>query len=250
MENKRYTDIIGNANAPYLNQLAANYGLETQFFAETHPSLPNYIAMTSGSTQGITDDSGPSSHPLNVPNVFQQFGTGQRSLAEGMPSNCFKSNSGDYAVRHNVATYYTYLDSQALCATQDSPLTATLDLSAKFTSIVPNLCHDMHSCSTTSDKQQEIRNGDTWLKSFVPRLQATPQYQEGSTVIFITWDEDDYSSNQQVGTFVISPLTLPGARNATRLTHYSMLRYLEENFGYPPIANAVTAPRMNGSLGL
>jgi hypothetical protein len=108
----------------------------------------------------------------------------------------------------------------------------------------------MHSCSSTSDAQQEIRNGDTWLKGFLPKLQATPEYTSGSTVIFITWDEDDYSDSQHVATFVVSPSTPAGSRNATTLTHYSMLRYAEESLGLPLLGNAASAPRMNGSLGL
>ena len=66
-EEQAYSQIIGSANAPYINRVANKCGLATNFYAEAHPSLPNYIAMTSGSTQGITDDSGPSSHPLSVP---------------------------------------------------------------------------------------------------------------------------------------------------------------------------------------
>jgi acid phosphatase len=83
--------------------MAAKYGLATDFFAEAHPSLPNYIAMTSGSTQGITDDSGPSSHPLTAASIFSELGTGWRTLAESMPSDCYKSDSGQYVAHHNPA---------------------------------------------------------------------------------------------------------------------------------------------------
>src|SRR5919204_521248 len=145
MENHSYSQIIGNTvSAPYINELAQLYGSATQMFAESHPSLPNYIAMTSGSTQGITDDSGPSSHPLNVGNIFTQTGSNGRSLEEAMPSNCYKGDSGNYAVRHNPGVYYT---NYTQCGTQNVPLGSTPDLSAAFTFITPNLCHDMHSNS-------------------------------------------------------------------------------------------------------
>ena len=99
MENKQPGQLDAS-NAPYINDLAAKCASATNFFAESHPSLPDYIAMTSGSTQGITDDSAPSSHPLNVPSIFSQLGTGWRALAESSPSNCYRSDSGFYAVRH------------------------------------------------------------------------------------------------------------------------------------------------------
>ena len=93
-ENHGYDSVIGSPDAPYTNLIAAQCGLATNFFAETHPSLPNYIAMTSGSTQGITDNGDPVSHPLSVPSIFSQLGPDWRSLEESMPSNCFGSNSG------------------------------------------------------------------------------------------------------------------------------------------------------------
>ena len=86
MENYGYGDVIGSSQAPYINGLATTYGLATNYFAVSHPSLPNYIAATSGATQGITDDNGPSSDAVNVPSIFSQLPPGQsRSLEEGMP---------------------------------------------------------------------------------------------------------------------------------------------------------------------
>ncbi|HJU37375.1 MAG TPA: alkaline phosphatase family protein [Gaiellaceae bacterium] len=248
MENHSYSQIIGNtASAPYINSLAQTYGNAEEMFAEAHPSLPNYIAMTSGSTQGITDDSGPSSHPLDVPNIFAQLGTGARALEESMPSNCYRSNSGNYAVRHDPAVYYTNF---AACSTQVVPLGSTPNLSARFTFITPNLCHDMHanSCSGSND---EIAQGDTWLKGFVPELLSTPEYTSGSTVIFITWDEGESCSGctNQIPTIVISPTT-KGIRSTTTFNHYSMLRTTEEILGLPLIGGAATATSMRAAFGL
>jgi chitodextrinase len=248
MENHSYSQIIGNvASAPYINQLAETYGSATQMFAESHPSLPNYIAMTSGSTQGITDDSGPSSHPLNVANIFTQAGSNGRALEESMPSNCGKSDSGNYAVRHDPAVYYT---NYAQCGTQVVPLGSTPDLSAAFTFITPNLCHDMHSnsCSGSSDV---ILQGDQWLRTFIPSLLATPQYLAGNTAIFVTWDEDNTCSgcNNRVPTIVISPTTT-AIQSGTTFNHYSMLRTTEEILGLPLIGGAATATSMRSAFHL
>ena len=248
MENQPYSQIIGNlTSAPYINQLAQTYGSATQMFAESHPSLPNYIAMTSGSTQGITDDSGPSSHPLNVANIFTQTGLNGRVLEESMPSNCDKSDSGNYAVRHDPAVYYT---NYAQCGTQVVPLGSTPDLSAAFTFITPNLCHDLHS-NSCSGSSNVILQGDQWLQTFVPSLLATPQYLAGNTVIFITWDEDNTCSgcNNHVPTIVISP-TSTAIQSGTTFNHYSMLRTTEEILGLPLIGNASTATSMRSAFHL
>jgi phosphatidylinositol-3-phosphatase len=236
-ENKGYDSIVGSPNAPYINSLAQQCGLATNFFAVAHPSLPNYIAMTSGSTQGITDDADPASHPLSVPSIFSQLGSDWKSLQESMPSNCSMTNSGDYAVRHNPPAYYTNVN----CADQDVPLGPTPDLSARFTYVTPNLCNDMHDCS--------VGTGDTWLAGFMPKVLASPEYQAGGTAVFITWDESGGGSNH-VATLVVSPYTTPGTEAATLYDHYSLLRTTEELLGLETLGNASTAPSMRGAFNL
>jgi phosphatidylinositol-3-phosphatase len=240
MENKDYSSIIGSGSAPYITSLANAYGVATNYSAISHPSLPNYIALTSGSDQGITDDSDPSSHQLNVPNIFSQLpGGASRSLEESMPSPCDQSNSGNYAVRHNPEAYYTNLGSD--CGHYDVPFGVTPDLSARFTFVTPNLTDDMHD-GTISD-------GDNFLKGYVPALMATPQYQAGHTVIFITWDEDGSSSGNQVPCIVISPYT-HGIQDRTPYSHYSLLRTTEELLGLPLLGNAASANSMVAGFGL
>jgi phosphatidylinositol-3-phosphatase len=228
-ENKSFSQVIGSSNAPYINKVAHACGLATNFFAEAHPSLPNYIAMTSGSTQGITDDEGPSAHPLSVPSIFSQLGSHWKALAEDMPSNCHRSDAGNYAVRHNPAVYYRSVGNA--CLRQDKPLTRHPDTAARFTFITPNLCHDMHSCPTQSNTQTETRTGDRWLSAFLPKLLTTREYRSGKTVIFITWDEDDFHGSQHVPTLVVAPSVRRGARVRIRLDHYSMLRTTEQLMG-------------------
>lgn len=241
MENHSYSEVIGSGSAPYENQLASQCGSASRFFAESHPSLPNYIAMTSGSTQGITDDNGPSSHPLNVPSIFSQTNGNWRSLEESMPSNCYLSNSGQYAVRHNPAAYYTNIRTE--CASLDVPLAATPDVSAKFTFVTPNLCNDTHDCS--------VQTGDTWLSSFLPKVFSSAEYQAGRTAVFLTWDEDDSSMSNQIPTLVIAPSVVPGTSSTTTFNHYSMLRTTEELLGLGSfIGNAATATSMRSAFNL
>jgi phosphatidylinositol-3-phosphatase len=242
MENHSYSQVIGSPSAPYENALAAQCGLATNYFAITHPSLPNYIAMTSGGTQGITDDNPPSSHPLNVPSIFSQLGTGGwRSLQESMPSNCYLGNSGQYAVKHNPAAYYTNIRTD--CQTYDVPLGATPDISARFTFVTPNMCNDTHDCSVTT--------GDDWLKGFISKLTSSPEYQAGATAIFLTWDEDDFTDVNQIPTIVIAPSTVPGTKSATRFDHYSLLRTTEEMLGLTTyLGGAAGATSMRSAFNL
>jgi hypothetical protein len=240
MENKAYTSIIGSPSAPYINQLATQCGSASQFFAETHPSLPNYIAMTSGSPQGIADDNPPSSHPLNVPSIFSQLPGSWRSLQESMPSNCLLTNFGLYAARHNPAAYYTNIRTE--CASLDVPLVSTPDVSARFTFVTPNLCNDMHDCG--------VATGDAWLSAFLGRVFSGAEYRAGRTAVFVTWDEDDSTQSNHIATLVAAPSVVPGTISAARFDHYSMLRTTEEMLSLGFVGNASTAASMRRALNL
>ena len=245
MENHSFEEIIGSSAAPYINQLAAQHGVAGNFHAEAHPSLPNYIAMTSGSTQGIADDDDPSSHPLDVPSLFSLLpGGGSRSLLESMPGNCARSDSGDYAVRHNPQAYYVNLGGD--CARFNVPLAEPPDVSARFTFVTPNLVHDMHN-GTVSD-------GDTWLSTFMPKLLSSQEYAGGRTAVFLTWDEDDSilgPGDNHIPTLVIAPSVPPGTRVIARLDHYAMLRATQEMLGLEPLLGAAdTAADMRTPFNL
>lgn len=238
MENTSFSSVIGSPQAPYLNALARSCGLATNFFAEDHPSLPNYLAMTSGSTQGVSEDSGPTARGLSAPSLFGQLGSSWRVLAESMPSSCRRSDSGLYIAHHNPALYYT--DSRATCAANDMPLASHPDLTARFTFITPNNCNNMHSCA--------VNNGDRWLAEWVPRIARTRVYRKHRAVVFVTWDEGDES--QRIATLVISPSTRPGARSGAFYNHYALLRTTEELLGQGLLGKTASAASMRRPFGL
>jgi phosphatidylinositol-3-phosphatase len=240
MENTSYDGIVGSSSAPFENRLAALCGLATNYYAVAHPSLPNYLAMTSGSTYGIVDDEPPATHQLTAPSLFSQLGSDWRSLQESMQVNCDRASSGDYAVRHNPAAYFVNLGTA--CKNQDVPLEATPDLSSRFTFVTPNLCHDMHDCS--------ISTGDAWLSMFLPKLLASPEYRAGATAIFVTFDEDDRSAGNHVATIVIAPTVSPGVQSTESYTHYSLLRTTEEMLRLGRLGAAATAPSMRSAFRL
>ncbi len=239
LENVGYS-VIGSSDAPYLNHLAAECGLATNDVAATHPSLPNYIALTSGSPQGISDDNDPASHPLNVPNIFAQLKGRWRSYAESMPTSCDKVSSGNYAAKHNPAVYYTNLG--GTCARNDVALPGKPSFAMPFTFVAPNICNDMHSCS--------VSTGDTWLKGFVPKVLSSPEYRSGSLVLVITFDESDSSSTNQIPTVVLAPSVPRGLKVSAPLTHYSLLRTTEQILHLPFIGGARTARSMLGPFHL
>lgn len=237
LENDSYKDVIGNSSAPYLNGLARRCGLATNYSAITHPSLPNYIALTSGSTHGISDDGGPSDHRLSGPSIFSQLGTGWRTVAESMPAPCSRDDGGEYLARHNPAVYYDSVS--AACGTQDAagPLRAT----ARFTLIVPNRCDDGHDCP--------LSRVDHWLARALPALLATPSYRQGGTAIFITWDEGGDGSNQ-VPVLVVSPYTPAGTRSSAAFDHYSLLATTESMLGVRCLAEACHTASMRRAFRL
>ena len=227
------SSVIGSPSAPYLTSLTRACGLATNDVAISHPSLPNYIALTSGSTQGILDDNEPSSHHLNVANIFSQLKGDWRTYAESMPTPCDKVTSGVYAARHNPAVYYTNLPT---CARADVALRTPLNLSAAFTMISPNICNDMHSCP--------VSTGDAWLKKYVGLIVASPQYRARTLALFITFDENNQSASNQVPTVVVAPPVARGQRVATRFTHYSLLRTTEALLHLPFLGGARSASSM------
>lgn len=248
MENKSYSAVLGNSAAPYENALAARCGMAADYHGITHPSLPNYLAATGGSTFGVRDDAGPAAHPIGADSIFGQLaraGLSWRSYEESMPSNCELSAASPYAVKHNPAAYYTQI--RGACTVDDVPLAGNLDgaLAAgtlpSFAFVTPNLCNDTHDCS--------VSTGDRWLAAWMPRVLNSPAYRAGNTLVVLTWDEGVGSSNH-MPTIVIGPSVPAGAVSHTRLDHYALLRTTEDLLGLGHLGAAASAPSMAADFGL
>ncbi|MGV1079195.1 MAG: alkaline phosphatase family protein [Candidatus Nanopelagicales bacterium] len=241
LENHGSTTALNPTAAPYLSTLAKSCAVATNVRAAAHPSLPNYLAMTSGRTHGVTDDGGPRQHRVGGASIFSQLGKGRwRLLAESMPHNCTRTNTGAYAVRHNPATYYTNIRRQ--CTRQDRPLRSTAALSSRFTLIVPNQRNNAHD--------RGVESADRWLSRRLPRILSSRQYRAGRTAVFITYDEAEESGPNRVATVVIAPSAVPGTLSARRLTHYSLLRATQTMLGLPGIGGSRRAPTYPRAFGL
>jgi phospholipase C len=251
MENESYTSILGAADAPYESALARACGVATNYQAISHPSLPNYLAATGGSTFGITDDGEPAAHPISAPSLFSQIdsaGESWRAYDESMPYNCDPVTAGEYAARHNPAVYYRSVHAE--CERSDVPLgsinkgsfakAAAAGTLPNFAFVSPNTCDDAHSCP--------VSEGDAWLSRFLPVLFASPQYRAGSVVLFLTYDEG--SGSNQVLTIVAARSVQAGTRSAVAFSHYSLLHSTELLLGLSPLGAAGRAASMVGAFGL
>ena len=242
LENRDYGQIVGNASAPYLNELIARYGLATNYHAVAHPSEPNYIALFSGSTQGVTDDGVHDIGAANLATQLEAHGRTWRVYAQNVPGGCYTGYSasggvdgpGTYARKHEPAISFTDISgSPGRCANiQD--LHAFDPAAADFELIIPNMCNDMHDCSTAT--------GDTWLRSFVPRILDSAAWRTGGA-LFITFDEG-FGQGNQVATLVISPSVGSGLRSDIPFDHYSLLRTIQDAWGLGCLANSCRANDM------
>lgn len=259
LENHSYAAIIGSSQAPYLNRLAASCGLATNYHNITHPSLPNYIGATSGlgyaALSRFTPDCGPSSRcDTSARSIFGQ-GETWTAYQESMPSDCLRTDSGEYAVRHNPPPYYSRLPG---CTQRDVPYGRLAgDLAAgrlpAFSIITPNLSDDMHDGT--------VADGDRWLARNLPAILRSREYAGGSTVVFITWDEGEggaatrcASNTTDVGchvaTLVISPSTRPGTRSGRLFSHYCLLATTEQLLRLPRLGLAARARTMTSAFRL
>lgn len=259
-ENKDYSSVIGSSAAPYINSLAADCGLATNYRAATHPSLPNYLTPTSGLSYAKypfnTDCSPGGSCLATGPSIFsQETGSGHqwRSYEEAMPANCYKTTTDIYAARHNPAVYYPSV--AADCARWDEPLGSPTsgplarDVAAgalpSYSVVTPDVEDDMHNGT--------VAQGDQWLARWLPVITSGSDYRDGRLAIVIVWDEGFGSGNytSHVPLLVVSASTRPGTRVSLPLTEASVLRSAEDLTGVGAhLGAAATATPLAPAFGL
>lgn len=234
-ENKNARQVIGSPDAPYLTALSRQGVNFTQAYGASHPSQPNYLALFSGSTQGLTDDSCP--HTFATPNLAEQLMYAGRTFtgyAESLPSAGFTGcNAGEYARRHNP-----WVDFPALPPSVNQPLSAMPTNLADLPTVsfvVPNVCSDMHDCS--------VRTGDDWARAHLSDYVAWAR--DHNSLLIVTFDENDTSGDNRIATFMVGPMVRPGPSDQ-RIDHYSVLRTIEQMYGLSPIGEAAKAAPISG----
>ncbi len=245
-ENTDYVDVT-SSSMPYLTGLAAQYGLATQYYANTHPSIGNYFELATG--QVLTNDDG-SSTIENVPNIVRSLvaaGKTWKSYAEDIPNACYLGgDTGNYARKHNI---FPLLSDVANDPTgqgcNNVPFTRfATDLAngtlPAFSNIVPNLCNDAHDCS--------LSTADSWLQTNLAPLIASPVFQQDGLLI-IVFDEsggDNTLGGGRVYWAAISPKSKRGYQSTTTYQHPSTLRLILKGLGVNVFPGAsATAPDMS-----
>jgi acid phosphatase len=266
MENHSLSSILGASAAPYINTMMTDFAYASHYVTrasgDIHPSLPNYIAMTSGDTFGIDCDCSPASPSLSArascltattssscPQAATHMGdqldavsVAWRAYGEGMSTPCNTTDSGNYVARHIPFLYYNNVRTDAARCTARvrdyGDFAGDLRGGAyRFSMISPDLCNDMHgnglgglfdTCGGTA-----VGNGNGWLAREMPAIRMTAGFLAGGTdVLFIVWDEEDGSTGSEpIPLIVVSPLVRPHTVTATPYDHYSLLATVLSGLG-------------------
>jgi phosphatidylinositol-3-phosphatase len=245
LENTDYRDVVGDAEMPYLNGLIDHYGLAEAYSGVGRPSQPNYLALFSGSTQGVRDND---EHDIDAPTIadaIEASGRTWREYAENVPPDCFKGasatggrdGSGEYRRKHAPAISFMSISGDATRCSFIEDMTAFRPGAADYSLIIPNMCHDAHDCPR--------KQADAWLAAHVPAILDSEAFRNGGA-LFVTFDEDrgDSPGGGHVATVVASPLVAAGTRSSARYDHYSLLRTIEDAWGLDCLARACDAQPM------
>jgi phosphatidylinositol-3-phosphatase len=234
-ENENAEAVVGSADAPYLTSLATGGASFTDAHGETHPSQPNYLALFSGSTHGVTDDRCPVD--LTGPNLAGQLAQAGKTFvgySEGLPEVGFTGCAvGDYARKHNPWVDFTDLPTSV-----NQPLTALPEDYARLPTVsfvVPDVCNDMHDCGVAA--------GDAWAHDHLTRY--VDWAKAHNSLLVVTFDEDRGTRANHIATFLVGPMVTAGPSDQ-RIDHYGLLRTLEDMYGLPTLGKAASAEPITG----
>jgi len=230
MENHSSAEIIGNPAAPFINSLARQGALFTRSYAITHPSQPNYLALFSGSTQGVTDDGCP--YRFTAPNLAADLIKAGQSFAgysEDLPGPGSPAcSAGEYARKHVPWTDFTNVPGSVSLPFTSFPAVFARLPAVSF--VIPDLCDDMHDCSPAV--------GDSWLRVHLGGYVTWAMTHD--SLLILTWDEDDSSQGNHIATIFAGQQVRAG-RYAEMITHYSVLATIEAAYTLPRDGQAATA---------
>jgi phosphatidylinositol-3-phosphatase len=242
MENEEASGVTASS-MPYLYGLSTQYGRATKMYGVSHPSLPNYLAFWSGSTQGVTDDAVHNFTASTLGSQVTAAGKQWRTYAQNVPANCFTGSSasggvdgwgvaGTYVRKHNPAISFTAVQNSATECAKIQPLASFNPTAFNVAFVVPNLCNDMHDCS--------LATGDAFLKAFLPHVFSSPDWAH--TLLIVTFDEGSSSTNGGGNIFtMVARQGLSGFTSSVTHNHYGVLRTIENVLGLPCLANACSA---------
>ncbi len=259
-ENHSFNAVIGNSNMPYLNSLVSANGLATQYYADAHPSLPNYFVLTTGEGTSITGTEGDFFSGVvtqdNVVRALAAAGKTWKCYAQSLPSTGYVGiDSGNYVRRHDPFAYFSDVQNDSSQAGNIVPFTQlAADTSNNalpdYAFIAPDVTNDAHNCPpgmTACSDAQKLANADQWLANNIKSLLGSSAFQ--NSLLIVTFDEGDVADTAhgggQVAMVIVSPLAKPGYRSTTLYQHESTLRLMMEGLGVTDLpGGAAGAPDM------
>ena len=251
-ENHSYSDVVGNPGMPYFNSLIAKYGLATQYFADTHPSLPNYFMLTTGATIALDDTFSATVTQNNVVRALIGGGKTWKCYAESLPSvGYLGANVTPYIKDHNPCTYFSDVINSSTQAANVVPFTqfatdTTNSTLPNYGLIIPDLQNDAHDCPpglTTCNDAQKLANTDLWLQNNLAPFLASPAF--ANSLVILTFDEgqptDLAHGGGQVSTIIMSPKSKVGYKSTTFYQHESTLRLMMKVLAVSDLPGAAAA---------
>lgn len=232
MENRSYEEVVGNSNAPFVNNLIKNGALAQNYYAIAHPSLPNYIALLSGGTYGITSDC--TNCIISKTNLIDQLENNHKTWKayfESLPKSGFLGSQYPYTKKYNSFVYFSdIIKNRKRCQKVVPYSNLKKDLSNSNTTpdfvwISPNLCHDTHYCP--------VNTGDKWLSKQIPLILTSPAFQNGNSLLIITWDEAERKGKNHVAAIFVGNDVKIGFVSKTYYNHYSLLHTIEASWNMP-----------------
>jgi acid phosphatase len=230
LENHSFGEVLGQPDAPFLDGLAKSGAVFTQSYAITHPSEPNYLALFSGSTQGVTSDACPLTFSgPDLGSELRAAGDTFAGYAESLPAAGYPGCSADgYARKHAPWVDFTDVPASASLPMTAFPTDYTRLPTVSF--VIPNLDDDMHDGSRAQ--------ADAWLRA---HLGGYVQWAAShGSLLLVTTDEDDSSSDNRIATVLVGTHVRPGSY-PQRIDHYGVLRTIEAMYGLPLLGHAATA---------
>lgn len=244
-ENQSYSAVM-NGGMPFLDSLAQQYAVATNYYANTHPSIGNYFVLTTGQILTNNDSYAGTENVDNIVRRLVAAGKTWKSYAESIPSPGYVGdNTGKYLKRHNPFAYFTDVVNNPAQRRNIVPFTQLAtdmrnNTLPDYAFIAPNRCNDAHDCP--------ISTADDWLKANIAPLIDSPLFQDGGLLI-ITFDES-FTSDRKLGgghiaTVIIGPRVKRGFKSSSQYQHQSMLRLTMEALGLNSFPGmAASAPSM------
>jgi hypothetical protein len=234
--------VVGSRAAPTFNAYGRRYARLTRYYGVTHPSLPNYLALVSGSTQGITTSCTDCVvEAQSLADTIEASGRTWKTYAEGLPAPGFLGPfKGRYAKKHNPFAYFRGIAEDPARRARIVPLSRlSPDVRAgalpNFSLVVPDLCHSMHDCS--------VSVGDAWLRGQIGKFMTLP-----NTVVFVVFDEG--STSIRGGGHTVALALGKAVRSGSRFTavtsHYGILRTIEQAWGLPLLGHSAHVTPITG----